>query len=357
MTNTPPEQPTAEIAPDPLFQALRRKEGTWVEWARHCQTLQKAGYSPQQIFEETGFEPIQQNQIIVGAQVYASIVAGGAADATQAYFQQKASDILYELRILTQDDRAAAADFILKHQFNADEAHEIAKALKEYSRFSEFPDGFSPGPGEAIAYQCWKHARQKSDLQERSRLIAKGLNYAETEGARQKLQDLLTDFTVVKSRSAPRLPLFRLESSDELPRTIPVVGEFPLTAEDLKAVPILEEIGPFGIVKSSGNAAWVSIPGWQVILKAEDPVAIACASDRLPNPLPGKVERTLAIVDRRQRQWRDDAYFLIEQNGQLELQWFETQPETRLLGQLILVLRPKRILDEVFTAEPWQIDE
>jgi len=29
-----------------------------------CQQLQKAGYTPQGIFEETGFEPIQQNQII-----------------------------------------------------------------------------------------------------------------------------------------------------------------------------------------------------------------------------------------------------------------------------------------------------
>ncbi len=33
----------------------------------------KIGYNPQDIFEATGFEPIQQNQVVVGAQVYSSL--------------------------------------------------------------------------------------------------------------------------------------------------------------------------------------------------------------------------------------------------------------------------------------------
>jgi len=60
-----------DVSPSPenleeILRSLRRKEGNWVAWGQACQKLQKSGYSPQAIFEETGFEPIQQNQVIVG---------------------------------------------------------------------------------------------------------------------------------------------------------------------------------------------------------------------------------------------------------------------------------------------------
>jgi hypothetical protein len=95
--------------------------------------LQKAGLSPQKIFEETGFEPIQQNQIIVAAQVYDSVVKVGTTEAVQTHFQQRGSDLLYELRILSQGDRARVADFALSHSLDADIIKDIVKAVKEYS--------------------------------------------------------------------------------------------------------------------------------------------------------------------------------------------------------------------------------
>jgi hypothetical protein len=67
MTDIPPGTPEGHPQPDSgtvnvedLLQLLRRKESNWVKWGQACQQLQKAGYSSQQIFEETGFEPIQQ---------------------------------------------------------------------------------------------------------------------------------------------------------------------------------------------------------------------------------------------------------------------------------------------------------
>ncbi|MEQ8959030.1 MAG: hypothetical protein RLP02_14090, partial [Coleofasciculus sp. C2-GNP5-27] len=59
---------------DALIQLLRRKESNWVEWGQACQQLQSAGYSSQAVFEQTGFEPIQQNQVIVASQVYETLV-------------------------------------------------------------------------------------------------------------------------------------------------------------------------------------------------------------------------------------------------------------------------------------------
>ncbi len=351
------QESEAAIATATLIQQLRRKEGSWVEWGAACQTLQKAGISPQAIFEDTGFEPIQQNQVIVGAQVYASVVAANASEATQAHFARKGSDILYELRVLSQADRAAVAELVVTKNLDFDEAREATKAVKEFARLTKLPEGFTAHPGDAIAYQAWKLARQQANLQERSRLIARGLRFVESGTARQHLEHLLTDFTVVTEQAAPTLPVYRLEESDELPRMIPVVGQLPLTKADLQAVPLVEETAPFGIVHFSGTAAWVPVPGWQVIRLAEDPVALLTDSEALPKPLSGKRDQVLVVLDRAQRQWQDDAYFLVEQAGQLELQWFPQAPEQGLLGRVIVIVRPKKILDENYTHDPWQIDE
>ena len=361
MTDSPQKFSQTEALSDTdaqdLLRALRRKEGNWVEWGQACQTLQKAGHNPQAIFEETGFEPTQQNQVIVAAQVYASILSVGSSEAVQAFFGRKGSDILYELRILSQTERAAVATLCVEKNLDMDVAREIAKAVKEFSRLSKPPEGFTDHPGDAIAHQVWKSARQKADLQERSRLIAKGLRFAHSDTARKQIEQLLMDFTVVPTTPAPRQPIYRQDSDEDLPRVLPVVGKLPLTAADLQAVPLTEEAEPFGMVQFSGTGAWVPIPGWQVIRTAEDPVVFLADSDTLPTPLPGQKEEVLVVVDRAQRQWQDDRYFIVAQADQLQIQWFEAAPEVPLLGQVVLIMRPKKVLDEDYTKELWQIDE
>ncbi|MGL5059642.1 MAG: RuBisCO accumulation factor 1, partial [Microcoleus sp.] len=79
--------------------------------------------------------------------------------------------------------------------------------------------------------------------------------------------------------------------------------------------------------------------------------------DGLPVPLQGKVEEVLVVVDRAQRQWDADNYFIADNGGNLELFWFETSPNISILGQVILVMRPKKIVDEGYTKERWQIDD
>lgn len=361
MTETPQNSPNldsqANISSEELIRSLRRKEGNWVTWGQSCQALQKSGLTPQTIFEETGFEPIHQNQVIVAAQVYGSILSAGASESVKTHFEQKGSDVLYELRILNQVERAALAEFALEKGLDMDEARDAAKAVKDLARMSSLPEGFTNHPGDAIAYQSWKLARQKSDLQERSRLVAKGLRFAHSNSARKKVEQLLTDFSVTPAVTAPRLPIYRLEDSEELPRVLPVVGKLPLTKADLQAVPIVDEEGPFRMVSFSGVGAWVPVPGWQVILTAEDPIVLISDSATLPTPLPGKQEEVLVVVDRAQRQWVNDRYFLVEADSHLQVQWFESTPDTPILGQVLLIMRPKKVLDENYTTELWQIDE
>lgn len=353
MTEIPQDLPNV----DELLLSLRRKQGNWVEWGQACQTLQKAGYSTQAIFEATGFEPIQQNQIIVAAQVYETIENVGMSDAVRSHFATRGSDSLYELRILTQAERAAAAELLVAKGLDSEEAREVARSMKEFSRLSKVPESFTTHPGDQVAYQAWKAAKQKSDLQERSHLIARGLKFAHSDSARKVIEQLLTDFSVTPQRSAPRLPIYRIDSDENLPRILPVAGKLPLTKADLQAVPMLEESGAFQLVQFSGTGAWIAVPGWQVVRTAEDPVAFLCESDRLPSPLPGNPEEVVVVVDRSQREWDELYYFLVAEDEQLQLRWFEDTPNIPLLGKVILVMRPKKVLDEAYTNELWQLDE
>ncbi len=361
MTATPPGGPNAETLSESeaqeLLLNLRRKQGNWVAWGQACQALQKSGYTTQTIFEETGFEPIQQNQVIVAAQVYGALVTEAASAVVQAHFAQKGSDVLYELRILNQAERVAVATLALEQGLDLDEAREVAKAVKDLGRLSAIPEGFTTHPGDAMAYQAWKQTRQKSDFPERARLIAKGLRFAHSPSARKHIEQLLTDFSVVSTAKAPTLPVYRVDSDEELPRIIPVVGTLPLTQTNLQAVPALPTEGVFQIAQCVDAEAMVAVPGWQVIRVAEDPVALICDSDSLPTPLPGKAEDVLVVVDRAQREWRSDRYYIISASDHLQIQWFETEPEIAILGQVILILRPKKVLDEDYTKELWQLDE
>ncbi len=363
MVEMPPNQPNAqppmaEAEATELLTALRRKEGNWVAWAEACQALQKSGWNPQRIFEETGFEPIHQNQIMGAAQVYASIVNIGMPESVKAHFSHRASDVLYELRVLSPQARLAAAEFAFRRSMDMLDARELAKSMKDFSRLSPRPEVFSDHPGDVMAYYAWQAAKQKSDLQARSGFIAKGLKFAHTEVARQQIEKLLTDFSVTPVKQAPRMPVYRLDSDEELPRVIPVVGQMPLTQTDWRSVPFVEPQAPFGLVQFSGEAAWVPIPGWQVIRRAEDPVVLLVKNEDLPMRLEGDDGIVLVIVDRAVRSWNPDSYFLtVEETGLLSMQWLQNESAVELLGKVILVMRPKKVLEEGHTQDIYQWDE
>jgi hypothetical protein len=344
---------------DQLKTQLRRKEGNWVAWGQACNTLQKAGMSPQDIFEATGFEPIQQNQLIVASQVFESMVAGGVSDKAKAHYETRGSDSLYEFRILPKGDRAAAADFAYSNGLDSDQVKEIVKGLRDFTYSETPPPGFEKTMGDAAAYYYWRLARQQGDLQARSRLIAQSLRFVTSSSARSQIEKLLTDFSIVKEKPAPRLPIYRLEDEADSPVIMPVAGQMPLVTDDFKAVPGIEPEEPFGLVKFSGTGAWLPVPGWQVILKAEDPIALLTPCNLLPNP-PDNIPPTdslMVVVDRAKRDWDEFSYFVVDAGGQLEIRWFEEAPQIPLLGGVILIMRPKKILDQNYTHEYWQTDE
>ncbi|MGA1623804.1 MAG: RuBisCO accumulation factor 1, partial [Synechocystis sp.] len=267
------------------------------------------------------------------------------------------SDVLYELRILNQSQRAIAAVEAQQKNLTADEAKELAKAFQEFGYLSQLPEGFTEHPGDALAYQCWKFARQKKDITARTRLIVKGLKFAHSDSARTAIEQLLTDLTAKAAPKAPLVPIFRIEEAEESARLIPVAGTLPLTIEQLQQVETLTQGEPFGLVNYQGTGAIVPVPQWQAILTAVDPVAIFCAGGEVAETVPRKDETVMVIVDRGQRTWAPTHYFVVPQGEQLAIRWFETEPDCPILGQVVVVLRPKQIFDENHLREPWQMDD
>jgi hypothetical protein len=357
MINNIPQPEIDEATALELIRSLLHKEGSWVDWGKNCQKLHKAGYSHQQIFEDTGFQSSQQNAIVVASQVYENIANSNVETNVLEYYQGPKSDILYEFRILNQEQRVTAGQLAYEKKLDVDDAHELAKAIKEVSLLAQLPPAFTKSPGDAVAYFCWKRARQKKDLQERSRLIAKGLKFAQSQTARESLEKLLSDFSVVPSLSAPLLPIYRLELEDELPRIVPFAGTYPLSAKEIQAIAGIETQSSFGHTNSTTGMMLVAVPGWQAVLKAIDPVCYVCSSEQLPKAISGTPESVLIAIDRGVTAWDANSYFLAEIDGKVEVKWWETKPDLPLIGQLVLILRPKKILDENNLLEPWQMDD
>jgi hypothetical protein len=359
MTESAANNPSvlSEAEAQELMRSLLHKEGSWVDWGQKCQQLQKSGYQAQVIFEQTGFQASQQNLVIVAAQVYESIEQSGAMADLLAYCRGPRSDVLYEFRVLNQSQRLAAAQLASDKKLDLDGAREVAKAMKDFARLPSIPEGFTERAGDAVAYQCWRRAREKKDLPDKARFIAQGLKYAESEVARASIERLLQELGNQSKTKAPNLPIYRLEVEEELPRIVPVAGTLPLTPQQFQSTVYLSSREPFRVINYTGSGSCVPIPGWQTVLRAEDPVVIFCQSDLLPNTATEKPREVLVLVDRSLQQWNISSYFLVEVVNQLEFQWFETEPDFPILGQVILILLPKRIVDENNIIEPWQMDD
>ena len=142
-----------------------------------------------------------------------------------------------------------------------------------------------------------------------------------------------------------------------MPRVIPIIGQWPLTAEDLSAIPYLDRTSEFEIIRHEGTSAWFAIPGWNVITQAEDPIALLAQSDQLNLGIPDPIENVIVVMDRAQRQWNSEHYFITNEQGQLTTQWFAEEPNSKILGQIILIMRPQKVSTELENSDIWHIDE
>jgi hypothetical protein len=85
-------------------------------------------------------------------------------------------------------------------------------------------------------------------------------------------------------------------------------------------------------------------------------VAIVTQRDLSPNA-DGRQEKVLLVVDRALKTWSQYHHFLFLAGEELQMGWFSSPPTQTILGQVILLLRPKAIVEGAAEADGWEIEE
>ncbi|URD82453.1 hypothetical protein MUK42_18812 [Musa troglodytarum] len=367
------------------LEILRDRLGLWHEYAPLISTLGHDGFTPPSIEEVTGISGVDQNCLIVAAQVRDSLVSSSFDPELLAFFDAGGgADLLYELRLLNAAQRAAAAYRIIEHRLDPKAAQELARAMKDFPRRRGDVgwDRFSAAsPGDCLAYTHFRLSRETMSPAERMASLDRAVEAAETEEARKRIEEEIER----ASRQGEGGGVAAGEETEELRVTVPVVrlryGEVA-AASTVVLLPVCRaEEGEEGIAAAPGRcraegelgvmaaergwARWVVLPGWEPALAAGNGVAVEFVDGRV---LPwrgsgGWEEAVLVVVDRGRREVRaEDGYYLVggeeegrgkglgvERGGKLMVKGAK-----EALGTVVLVVRPPREEeDDMLSDEDW----
>jgi Rubisco Assembly chaperone C-terminal domain len=94
-----------------------------------------------------------------------------------------------------------------------------------------------------------------------------------------------------------------------------VAGKFPLATSVLATVPTFEAADAFlQINPNKWTGSWVSLPGWKVLMSAEDPIGIIAPKDSIPLKITGESKETIVVLDRSVTEWDEFHYFAIDRD-------------------------------------------
>ncbi|XP_016488923.1 rubisco accumulation factor 1.2, chloroplastic [Nicotiana tabacum] len=353
------------------LEVLANRLGLWYEYAPLIPSLTREGFTPSTLEEITGLTGVDQNRLVVAAQVRDSLVESAALDEeTLSYFESGGAELLYEIRLLSARQRADAATFLVKNGFDAKQAQDLARAIKDYPRRRvEYGwDKFhGDSPGDCLAFMYFRLAQEyaaaaSEDLRRSS--MEKALEVAESESARNLLVMELEGNEVAKESvkdDGVTVPLVRMKLGEVAESTIVVV--LPVCKAEGRDVEVEAApwecggVGDFGIVEAEKDwRRWVVLPGWQPIAGLErGGVAVSFKSG---NFLPWrekskyKQEPVLVVADRgRTEVASEDGFYLVVDGGNgsneegLKVERGSTLKKRGVeqsLGIVLIVVRPPK---------------
>lgn len=344
--------------------------GLWFEYAPLISSLYTEGFTPPTIEELTGISGVEQNCLIVGAQVHDSIVQSKADPELIAAFETGGAELLYEIRLLNTTQRVAAAAYIVSHDFDAKGAQDLARAIKDYPRrrgdkgWKEFDYDL---PGDCLSFMYYRQSREhRNPSEQRTAMLEQALEVAESEKAKnvvlRELQGAEDEGSGKEDTTAPLgvgVPVVRLRFGEVAAASSVVV--LPVCKAEEGGEKILEAPmefkaeGEFGVVQAEkGWSRWVVLPRWQpVAAVGKGGVAVAFRDDRKVLPWRGKEEALLVVVDRERKEVKaEDGYYLVASGGDgegLKLErgsGLKARGVEESFGTVVLVVRPPREDDE-----------
>ncbi|KAG2436105.1 hypothetical protein HYH02_011615 [Chlamydomonas schloesseri] len=358
MNETLPEDAYSSMEPQEMLNKLRARAGRWHELAKLIAPLNSAGYSSSSIDEITGVTPLEQNKWVVAATVYESIKASGIAPEVLRHFDQGGEELLPPFRFLSAERRVSAAQYIAEQDLDPPMCEILARSMKEYERRPTERVGFTDHPADCLAFKYLRDAIECRKREEAVQKVEQGLGVAVTDGARQRLYELLEDASPEADMGvgvSASLVTLRLDPEELGVRPVAVLGELGhATIDDLRAAPRASQGGAFGIftiepaaadssagassaASTSGRRAaaaassWVALPMWRALAMARQPVGLLlkdCAS------VQAVLTGTKAKTDEDKKRLSgpgmivaDKAPALWEEKGLDENAWYLAQPE------------------------------
>lgn len=332
------------------------------------------GFTPPTLEEITGITGVEQNRLVVAAQVRESLIECNSDQETMLFFESGGAELLYEIRLLSARQRADAARFIVRNGFDSKQAQEVAKAMKDYPRRRvEYGwDKFNgDSPGDCLAFLLFRLAKEHAaagaeDL--RMEAMEKALEVVESESARNVLVQEVEGKGVAKEsvvEDGMTVPLVRLKLGEVAESTSVVV--LPVCKAELREFEVEAApwecggVGEFGVVEAEKDwRRWVVLPGWRPIAGLErGGVAVAFKNGKF---LPWKEKRkykeepVLVVADRGRKEVAvDDGFYLVLGGGNgsadegLKVERGLALKEMGVeesLGLVLLVVRPPRWEDE-----------
>eukprot|EP00850_Spirogloea_muscicola_P003687 SM000015S01187 [mRNA] locus=s15:349167:350399:+ [translate_table: standard] len=172
-----------------LTELVMDRQGTWQERAEAIRTLQKQGLTAEELYDYTLVTTEKQTQMVVAAQVFSSMQSADTPSDVLAAFTEDDVELLYEMRLLTGSQRKAAADYIVANNLDRAETRELARAIKDHERRPEGRKGFTPAPGDCLAFMLYLAAGESRSIEQKEKLVQRGQSVAETDTARARFSE------------------------------------------------------------------------------------------------------------------------------------------------------------------------
>ncbi|XP_023531170.1 rubisco accumulation factor 1.1, chloroplastic-like [Cucurbita pepo subsp. pepo] len=364
------------------LDVLANRLGLWFEYAPLISSLIQEGFTPPTIEEITGIGGVQQNTLVVGAQVRESLVQtiNDADPDLIAAFDTGGAELLYEIRLLNAEKRAAAARYIVDNRLDGKGAQDLARAMKDFPRrrgdkgWESFNYDY---PGDCLAFMHYRLSREYSNMSEaRTSALEDALKVAVTEEARSLIvRDLERegegkDEAEEEIEAGVKVPVVRLKIGEVAEATTVVVLPVCNGEEGGKGVgeaPMeVRSEGEFGVVVvEEGWRRWVVLPGWEPIAGLGKGGVVVAFKDA--RALPWRVNRwykeeaILVVADRSRKEVEaGDGFYLTGatgNDGELKVQRGSELMEMGLkesLGTVLLVVRPPKDMDDdQLSDEDW----
>ncbi|RDX60460.1 Rubisco accumulation factor 1.2, chloroplastic, partial [Mucuna pruriens] len=355
---------------------LANRLGLWYEYAPLIPSLIRDGFSPPSIEEATGISGVEQNRLIVAAQVRDSLVQSAAHPDLLAAFETSGAELLYEIRLLSTSQRVAAARFLVENRCDGKAAQELARAMKDFpSRRGEKGwESFDYTlPGDCLSFMYYRQSREhRNPSEQRNAALEQALRVAETEPARREVLEELKGKDGEEGdeagdgETAARVPVVRLKIG-EVAEASSVVVLPVCEAEERQVLEAPFECrseGEFGVVvaeKAWGR--WVVLPGWEPVLGLGKGGVVVSFVDARALPWKAnkwyKEEPILVVVDRSNTDLgADDGFYVVNvEGGGLKVERGLALKElgfTQTLGSVLLVVRPpKEEDDDQLSDQDW----